>query len=302
MDQLSFASLDYAAKKKRTKRDVFLAEMVAGALGRARSCDRAPLSQGGSEWRAAAFSIGRDAADLLPAAVVQPSSIPARKKCLRHLLDARVCRSGARRGRNSRRDDHLELPASPGAPRVDEGGIRRCFGAGARGALLRGGTIVDATLIAASPSTKNEAQKRDPEMRSSKKGNQWYFGMKAHIGVDAKSGLVHTVVTTGSVHDAKVMDNLIREDDRAVYGDGGLSQRPEATAGGSRGRSVGRKGEAKPGRPLSISQRRRNRRFGKIRAKVEHVFRDEMPIRLSQGSLSWHRQERRAGLRATRAR
>ena len=83
----------------------------------------------------------------------------------------------------------------------------------ARGALLRGGTIVDATLIAASPSTKNGAQKRDPEMRSSKKGNQWYFGMKAHIGVDAKSGLVHTVgVTTGSVHDAKVMDHLIRED------------------------------------------------------------------------------------------
>ncbi|HEU4806265.1 MAG TPA: transposase [Nitrobacter sp.] len=69
-----------------------------------------------------------------------------------------------------------------------------------RGALLRGGTIMDATLIAASPSTKNKAQKRDPEMRSSKKGNQWYFGMKAHIGVDATSGLVHTAgVTTGSV-------------------------------------------------------------------------------------------------------
>jgi len=59
----------------------------------------------------------------------------------------------------------------------------------ARGALLRGGTIVDATLIAASPSTKNAAGQRDPEMRSSKKGNQWYFGMKAHVGVDARSGL-----------------------------------------------------------------------------------------------------------------
>ena len=78
--------------------------------------------------------------------------------------------------------------------------------------------------IAASPSTKNEAQKRDPEMRSSKKGNQGYFGMKAHIGVDAKSGLVHTAgVTTGSVHDAEVMDDLIREDDRAVYGDKGYA-------------------------------------------------------------------------------
>src|SRR4051812_9154721 len=70
----------------------------------------------------------------------------------------------------------------------------------ARGALLRGGTIVDATLIAASPSTKNEAGKRDPQMHSSKKGNQWYFGMKAHVGVDASSGLVHTAgVTSGNV-------------------------------------------------------------------------------------------------------
>jgi len=69
--------------------------------------------------------------------------------------------------------------------------------------LLRGGTIVDATLIAASPSTKNAVQKRDPEMTSSKKSNQWYRGMKAHVGVDAQSGLVHTVgVTTGKVHDA----------------------------------------------------------------------------------------------------
>jgi IS5 family transposase len=78
-----------------------------------------------------------------------------------------------------------------------------------RGALLRGGTIVDATLIAASPSTKNKEGQRDPEMRQSKKGNQWYFGMKAHIGADAESGLIHTAgVTAGCLHDAKVMDNL----------------------------------------------------------------------------------------------
>jgi IS5 family transposase len=144
----------------------------------------------------------------------------------------------------------------------------------ARGALLRGGTIVDATLIAASPSTKNEAQKRDPEMRSSKKGNQWYFGMKAHIGVDAKSGLVHTVgVTTGSVHDAKVMDNLIREDDRAVYGDKAYANDRKQRQAEAAGVLWAVKAKAKPGRPLSISQRRRNHRFGKIRAKVEHVFR-----------------------------
>jgi IS5 family transposase len=72
-------------------------------------------------------------------------------------------------------------------------------------------------------------------MHSSKKGNQWYFGMKAHVGVDATSGPVHTAgVTTGSVHDAKVMHRLIREDDRAVYGDKGYAERPRRPA--SRGR------------------------------------------------------------------
>lgn len=72
------------------------------------------------------------------------------------------------------------------------------------------------------PSTKNKDGKRDPEMRQSKKGNQWYFGMKAHVGVDARSGLVHIAgMTTGKVHDAKEMDTLIREDDRAVFGDKG---------------------------------------------------------------------------------
>ncbi len=91
-----------------------------------------------------------------------------------------------------------------------------------KGALLRGGTIMDATLIAASPSTKNKAGKRDPEMSQSKKGNAWYFACKVHVGVDARSGLVHTAgVTTGKTHDAKVMDNPIREDDRAVFADKG---------------------------------------------------------------------------------
>ena len=140
--------------------------------------------------------------------------------------------------------------------------------------MLRGGTIVDATLIAASPSTKNKQQKRDPAMRSSKKGNQWYFGMKAHVGVDAKSGLVHTAgVTTGSVHDAKVMDRLIREDDRAVYGDKGYASDEKKRAAEDAGVLWAVKEKAKPGRKLAKRQQARNRRFGKVRAKVEHVFR-----------------------------
>jgi IS5 family transposase len=144
----------------------------------------------------------------------------------------------------------------------------------AKGELLRGGTIVDATLIAASPSTKNLGRQRDPEMTSSKKGNQWYFGMKAHIGVDAKSGLVHTAgVTTGKVHDARVMDNLIREDDTAVYGDKGYASDAKRRAAQEAGVLWAVKEKAKPGRELTQRQRARNRRFGKVRAKVEHVFR-----------------------------
>ena len=140
--------------------------------------------------------------------------------------------------------------------------------------ILREGTIVDATLIASSPSTKNREQKRDPQMTQSKKGNQWYFGMKAHIGVDAKSGLVHTAgVTTGKVHDAKVMANLVREDDRAVYGDKGYASDEKKRAAEAAGVLWGVKEKAKPGRDLTKRQRARNRRFGKVRAKVEHVFR-----------------------------
>jgi IS5 family transposase len=143
-----------------------------------------------------------------------------------------------------------------------------------KGALLRGGTIMDATLIAASPSTKNKDGKRDPEMSQSKKGNQWYFGMKTHIGVDARSGLVHTAgVTTGKVHDAKVMDNLIREDDRAVFADKGYVNEKKKRAARRAGVYWAVKEKPKSRRRLSSSQKRRNRRHGAIRAKVEHVFR-----------------------------
>jgi IS5 family transposase len=143
-----------------------------------------------------------------------------------------------------------------------------------KGALLRGGTIMDATLIAASPSTKNTDRKRDPDMSQSKKGNQWTFGMKVHIGVDARSGLTHTAgVTTGKVHDAKVMDNLIREDDRAVFADKGYVNEKKKRAARRAGVYWAVKEKPKAGRRLSSSQLKRNRRHGAIRAKVEHVFR-----------------------------
>jgi IS5 family transposase len=92
----------------------------------------------------------------------------------------------------------------------------------ARGLLLRAGTLVDATLIAAPPSTKNREKKRDPEMHQTKKGNQWYFGMKAHIGADRDSKLVHTVVVTAAhVADITKTAELLHGQEQQVHGDAG---------------------------------------------------------------------------------
>ena len=99
------------------------------------------------------------------------------------------------------------------------------------GLIMHGGTIVDATIINAPSSTKNKSGKRDPEMHQTRKGNQWYHGMKIHSGVDAGSGYVHTITaTSANVHDIDEAVNLIREDDEVMYGDSGysgMSKRPE---------------------------------------------------------------------------
>lgn len=99
------------------------------------------------------------------------------------------------------------------------------------GLIMHGGTIVDATIINAPSSTKNKEGKRDPEMHQTKKGNQWYHGMKIHSGVDAGSGYVHTITaTSANVHDIDEAIKLIREDDEVMYGDSGYSgmaKRPE---------------------------------------------------------------------------
>ena len=88
------------------------------------------------------------------------------------------------------------------------------------GMKLSGGTIVDATLIAAPPSTKNEDKQRDPEMHQTKKGNEWHFGMKLHIGTDSQTGLVHSAsVTAANVHDSQEVENLLHGNETRFYGD-----------------------------------------------------------------------------------
>jgi IS5 family transposase len=103
----------------------------------------------------------------------------------------------------------------------------------AHGLLLKSGTVVDATLIAAPSSTKNSTGERDPEMHQVKKGNQWHFGMKAHIGVDADSGLVHTVIGTAAhVNDVTQGHGLLHGEESVVFADAGYqgaAKRPEAT-------------------------------------------------------------------------
>jgi IS5 family transposase len=142
------------------------------------------------------------------------------------------------------------------------------------GLMLKEGTIVDATIIDAPSSTKNRDRKRDPEMTSTKKGNQWYFGMKAHVGVDAHSGLVHTVVcTTASVHDSQVMEDLMHGAEDTLYGDKAYANQEKKELFEAVGGKwcVARK--ATPARSLSERDKNWNRRMSRVRSKGEHPFR-----------------------------
>lgn len=142
-----------------------------------------------------------------------------------------------------------------------------------RGHFMRKGTIVDATLIAAPNSTKNKEKKRDPEMSQTKKGNQWYFGMKGHIGVDADSGLVHSVVTTtAKTADIKMLSKLLTGKELAVFGDKAYSKEEDKQAARKAGILYAMSDRAKIRHPLSSSQRKKNRKHSSIRSKVEHPF------------------------------
>ena len=149
----------------------------------------------------------------------------------------------------------------------------------AKGMLLKSGTVVDATLIAAPSSTKNSSGERDPEMKQSRKGQQWYFGMKCHIGVDVESGLVHTVKgTSGAVNDVIEANSLVRPGDREVFADAGYQgagKRPDARNDviWHIAMRPGKRRTLDMAKPMDALTEQLERVKAGIRARVEHPFR-----------------------------
>jgi len=276
MSQMSFGDAEYAGKRKKTRREVFLEEMdqvvpwrslltliepLYPIAGRGRhpyplqTMLRVHLMQ---NWFGLSDPAMEEALyEITPmrafAGLTLTKAIPDETTILnfRHLLEA-----------NGVAPEILK--------RVNAYLTRK-------GLMLKRGSIVDATIIAAPSSTKNAEGARDPEMHQTRKGNQWYFGMKAHIGLDADSGLVHTVTATAANEaDVEQVDQLLHGKEKVVHADAGYA--------GAQTR-VGRKGlrweiAAKRGRIKAMKDGREKRaleriekRKASVRAKVEHPFR-----------------------------
>jgi transposase, IS5 family len=229
--QGSFAEAEYAGKKKQTRRDKFLAEMEL-VVPWARLVERLrPLYPKGERGRP---PIGLER--MLRIYFLQQWYGLADEALEDALYDSQALRgfAGIDLNRDPVPDATTLLHFRHWLERHDL--TRALFEeVGAvleeRGLLMRQGTIVDATIIAAAPSTKNKQKSRDPEMHQTKKGNQWYFGMKAHIGVDVASGLVHTVVgTAANEADINQMAAVLHGREAAVFADAGYTgadKRPE---------------------------------------------------------------------------
>jgi IS5 family transposase len=277
--QGSFSDLEYAAKKRRTRREVFLAEMetvvpwaellsvVEPLYPRAGGRGRPPVPLTSmlriyflQQWFALSDRQMEDALYDMESMrrfagfSSVSSALPDETTILnfRHLLE--------------RHDLTARLLETIN-------GLLK-----ARDLLVSKGTMVDATIIHAPPSTKNAAGKRDPEMHQTKKGNQWYFGMKIHVGADVDSGAAHSVtVTAANQADINELPNLLREDDVVVFGDAGYASDKYKRGARAMGMAWRVQDKAKPkgslGARLSGSQKKRNRRNSSVRARVEHLFR-----------------------------
>ena len=275
----SFSELEYAAKKKQTRRDRFLAEIEA------------VTPWGGLERTITPFYPSSGGRGRPPIGLTRMLRMYVAQQCF-GLSDEGV-EDALYDSQAIRRFVGIDLAreAAPDATTLLK--FRRLlethqltesiFNAinahlAEKGLLLREGTIVDATLIAAPPSTKNREGKRDEEMHQAKKGNQWHFGMKAHIGVDAQSGLVHTVIgTAANVSDVTQAQALLHGEETDAFGDAGyqgVEKRPESQEVPVTWHVAMRPGKRKslPGTPLGDLLERIEHAKASIRAKVEHPF------------------------------
>lgn len=279
MMQRSFSELEYAQKKKRTRRDRFLGELEAVVPW-------SELIQVIAPFYPATGRRGRPPvglARMLRMYVAQQCFGLSDEGIEDAIYDSQAIRSfvGVDLSRESAPDATTLLDFRHLLERHQL--TESIFNAiahhlAAKGLMLREGTIVDATLIAAPPSTKNKAGQRDPEMHQSKKGNQWYFGMKAHIGVDAHSGLVHTVIgTAGNVSDISQAQALLHGDEQVAFGDAGyqgVEKRPESAEATVVWHVAERPSKVKKlaGTALGDLLAQVEHAKASIRAKVEHPF------------------------------
>ncbi len=274
MDQMSFGDAEYAAKKKTTRRELFLAEMdkvvpwdsllkviepfypVAGGGRRPYPVQvmvRVHLMQ---NW----FGLSD------PAMEESLYEISSMRKFAKLTLQAIPDETTIL---NFRRLIETNDLAPMIFDRVNALLTRK-------GLMLKRGSIVDATIIPAPSSTKNADRQRDPEMHQTKKGNQWYFGMKAHIGVDTDSGLVHTVVTTAANEaDIEVVDELLHGKEEVVHADAGYTGADKRIVR----KTLTWKIAAKRGRLKAMPEGKEKDRLqaietakARIRARVEHPF------------------------------
>ena len=277
--QTSFSELEYAAKKKLTRRDRFLAEIEAVTPWAALEAEIAPFypKDEGRGWP----PIGLHR--MLRMYIAQQCFGLSDEGIEDALYDSQAIRRFV--GIDLARENAPDATTLLKFRRLLEtnGLTRKVFEAinahlAERGLILREGTIVDATFIAAPPSTKNKAKARDPEMHQAKKGNNWHFGMKAHIGVDAKSGLVHAVIgTAANVSDVSQTHALVHGEESDVFGDAGyqgVEKRPENQGSTADWHIAMKRGKRKalPKDAMGKLMERFEKLKASIRAKVEHPF------------------------------
>jgi len=277
--QASFSELEYAAKKKVTRRDRFLGEIDAVVPWSALVVEIEPFYPKGTGRGRPPIGVER----MLRMYVAQQCFGLSDEGVEDAIYDSQAIRGfvGIDLSRESAPDATtlLKFRRLLETHQLTE----RIFAAinallAAKGLILKEGTVVDATIIAAPSSTKNQSGERDPEMHQTRKGKQWHFGMKAHIGVDAETGITHTLVTTpANTSDVTQAHALLHGEETVAFGDAGyqgVEKREEHRNSDVQWEVAMRPGKRKalPDTPINRLRDRVEQIKASIRAKVEHPF------------------------------